>query len=153
MIVTRIAQNQYIRLLDGMGSFLYGGRWSSKGTFAIYTAEFTSLAYLEYLVHQFERNTWPKNLAISKLEISDSMITTISKEQLPANWQSILYLSETQFIGDRYFKEGELAIKVPSVIVDGEFNVVLNPEHNEFSSAVKRLEVNLLALDKRFKSS
>ena len=115
--------------------------------------ENASLAYLEYLVHQFERKTWPKDLAISKLSIDDTDIFTVDTDSLPDNWKSVRYIAQTQIVGDKYFSEEKLAIRLPSVIVEDECNVIINPTHKNFSTSVQLQKVEPLDLDQRFKQS
>ena len=50
--VWRITSNKFIKsAFNGEGARLFGGRWNSRGTPLIYTAESKSLAALEILVH------------------------------------------------------------------------------------------------------
>lgn len=151
MTVFRIAQKQYIDDLSGTGAYLYGGRWNLKGTRAVYTASSISLAYLEFLVHQFERDSWPQNMWVSEIGIKalDSIIE-LAQEELPPTWKDLKYHGETQQIAQKYFSRDIIGIKVPSVIVPREFNVLLNPSHKQFQSSVEVLNKEPLELDKRF---
>ena len=151
MTVFRIAQKQYIDDLSGTGAYLYGGRWNLKGTRAVYTASSISLAYLEFLVHQFERDSWPQNMWVSEIGIKalDSIIE-LAQEELPPTWKDLKYHGETQQIAQKYFSRDIIGIKVPSAIVPREFNVLLNPLHKQFQSSVEVLNKEPLELDKRF---
>ena len=151
MTVFRIAQKQYIDDLSGTGAYLYGGRWNLKGTRALYTASSISLAYLEFLVHQFERDSWPQNMWISEIGIKDpDSIIVLTAQELPLTWKELRYHGETQQIAQKYFSRDILGIKVPSVIVPREFNILLNPSHKEFQSVVEIQFKETLELDKRF---
>jgi len=152
MIAFRIAQTKYIHLLDGMGSFLHGGRWTPKGVPAIYTAASRSLAYLEFLVHQFEKPYWAKDLQISSVEINESQIKSIPKKGLDPNWDLVSYQSGLQSVGSDEFQKGVLGIKVPSVIVTEEHNIILNPRHPDFQNLVSIVTVEPFELDPRFNS-
>lgn len=151
MIVYRIAQAAYINDLSGFGAFLYGGRWNLKGTHVLYTASSISLAYLEYLVHQFEKDTWPKNIFISKIQIenTDDLIE-LNPADLPEKWRDIKYHGESQQVATRYFSQGVLGLKIPSVIVPEEQNILLNSQHPRFHELVSVVNKEQLALDKRF---
>tara|TARA_Y100001972_G_scaffold127745_1_gene185634 strand:+ start:18224 stop:18688 length:465 start_codon:yes stop_codon:yes gene_type:complete len=151
MTVFRIAQKQYIDDLSGTGAYLYGGRWNLKGTRVPYTASSMSLAYLEFLVHQFERDSWPQNMWVSEIEIKapDSIIELV-QEELPPTWKDIKYHGETQQITQKYFSQDIIGIKVPSVIAPREFNVLLNPSYKKFQSDVNIQFKEPLELDKRF---
>ena len=124
MKVFRIAKNEYISRLDGVGSYLHGGRWTSIGTFAVYTAENRSLAYLEYIVHQIPLAQWPVEVAIATIEVDESKIFTLSTNDLPSGWDDLLVRDTTKEIGGHFFSMGHLALRIPSVIVPGEFNVI-----------------------------
>ncbi|MBV6645392.1 MAG: RES family NAD+ phosphorylase [Cyclobacteriaceae bacterium] len=151
MIVHRIAHQKYIRDLSGYGSYLYGGRWTLKGTYSVYTASTGSLAYLEYLVHQFERDTWPKNLMIASIEIKNkSLLFQPRQEDLPINWEALPYSWHVQQFGSTSLREDVLGLIVPSAIVDQESNVILNPSFAEFSTEVEITQISPLNLDKRF---
>jgi len=51
MIVYRLTQAGYAGDLQGHGAFVAGGRWNSKGRYALYCAESRSLALCELLAH------------------------------------------------------------------------------------------------------
>ncbi len=89
MKIYRIAQEPFIRDLSGKGSYLYGGRWTTKGTYALYTAATPSLAYLEYVVHQFERDFWPTNLEIATIEVDERKLMRVSASYLPEGWNQL----------------------------------------------------------------
>lgn len=151
MIVYRIARKKFIEDLSGYGAYLYGARWSLPGVYALYTAEHKSLAYLEYLVHQFERDTWPKDLYLATLKVvTPEDILEVPHDELPPNWNQLEYHIECQLIAKRYFKQVALGVKVPSVIVPGEFNFIFNPRFADFHSRVKILDMEKLEIDKRF---
>lgn len=148
----RIAQKKYIRDLSGYGAYLAGGRWNLPGTYVLYLAAHRSLAYLEYLVHQYERELWPRNLMIATIKITDeNQIIDIRPEQLPVNWASMQYRVEVQQTCEKHFKENILGLRVPSVVVPGEFNYVLNPLFKDFSSYVEIAGVELADFDERLK--
>ncbi len=151
MIVFRIAREEYIRDLSGYGAYLYGGRWSQKGTFALYTSAYQSLAYLEYLVHQHERPLWPDDLCISEIEIKDrAPIIDYPIKDLPSKWKEAAYTAENQNLITSLFQNSCFGVKLPSAILPSEFNVVLNPKHEDFHSLVKIKDVQPVDLDKRF---
>ena len=106
MIVYRIAQDQFIKDLSGYGAYLFGGRWSSKGTFALYTASFRSLAYLEYVVHQFGKPNWPSNLRIATIEFDETSLITLNDSNLPTGWNQLTYSFECQQVVSRNFQAG-----------------------------------------------
>lgn len=61
----------------------------------------------------------------------DSM-TSIPIQELHNNWDFFPYALQTQKIGDGFIKENSfLATKVPSAVVIGDFNFLINPRHLE----------------------
>ncbi len=149
MEVYRISKSEYIKDLSGTGARLFGGRWNPKGTAVLYTSENRSLAALEILVH-FNRNTVPGDLQIMKLRVPDKEIAVFELEKF-----SKFLLSEDATF--RFEEEGQkwienrisLAFKVPSVLMPGEYNVLINPVHDLFSY-VEIEEVEDFVFDERF---
>ena len=153
MIVFRSAQENYIHDLSGYGAFLVGGRWTTVGTYALYTGLNRALSYVEYYVHQFESGTWPKDLRMASIEIPNEHADYIQLDlkKLPKNWTELPYNYQIQKIGTDLFKEGKLGIFVPSVVVKGENNLILNPLHPDFKKKVKIQEIDVFNLDERLK--
>ena len=89
MNLYRIVQNKTRTTdLSGIGAFIAGGRWNSKGTYMLYTSENSSLAYLESLVH-FERSCMPPRLFIMMLEVdSTAIVYTFPDAEYHTNWQN-----------------------------------------------------------------
>ncbi|MFY0689787.1 MAG: RES family NAD+ phosphorylase [Cyclobacteriaceae bacterium] len=146
----RIAQSKFIRDLSGQGAFLYGGRWNPVGTKALYLSNNRSLAYLEYLVHQYDRDIWPVDLEIATISIAnENAIRHLNDDQLPDTWKTLMYHSEVQEISDLLFREKWMGIRVPSVVVPGEYNYVLNPLHQDFPNCIKIEEISRTNFDER----
>jgi len=149
MQVFRIAAARYIRDLSGEGARLYGGRWNRKGTQALYTAGNRALAAVEYLVHMdFPRV--PKDTAVAVLELPpDCSLGAVEIDSLPPDWPAYPGPIELQDIGTEWLKGGAaLALRVPSVVVRGEFNYVLNPVHPDMAR-VKVVSVENFLYDPR----
>lgn len=153
MITTyRIAQTAYIPDLSSYGAYLYGGRWNLPGTYALYLASHRSLAYMEFLVHQFSREIWPGDLMLASIRIrNERLVTELTSVTLPANWASMKYDVEVQRTTTRLFNPLVLGIKVPSVVVPGEFNYVLNPKYPGFEKEVFIEGMEPADFDKRLK--
>jgi len=151
VIVYRIAKSKYIKDLSGYGSYLFGGRWTLQGIHALYTASSRSLAYLEFLVHQLDRDTWPTNIEISSLDVAaHEEIIQPNVEELPHNWHDLEYHADIQVLGGNYFRNGQLGLIVPSAIVPDETNLILNPQHPDYGEVVTIRSVESLRLDERF---
>ena len=120
--------------LDGEGSYLFGGRWSSPGTRLAYTSEHLSLAMLEYFVH-FDADDPPKDLMLVTAEIPAKVSrAVISRKQLPADWRATPAPSSLARWGDKFVQDGRAAILiVPSALAPSESNWLLNPLHRDFA--------------------
>jgi RES domain-containing protein len=115
---------------DGEGARRSGGRWNSPGTRMIYTAQSTALAMLEVLVHLGEAGALDAWVVIPA-DVPDDAIADAGK--LPKNWKNYPAPPALQLLGDRWVAGGSsLALRVPSVLVEHEFNIVLNPIHPRF---------------------
>ncbi len=147
MIIYRLSSGDYMNDLSGTGSKLYGGRWNSVGMKAIYTTENISLAILEILVH-IKKYKRPLDYHLVTISIPDSIKPVIIiKEKLKKNWKDDAAYS--QFMGDEFLKNGQsLVLKVPSVIVEQEYNFILNPGHAD-AGKIKIVSTKLFEFDKR----
>jgi RES domain-containing protein len=116
--------------LSGRGSFLYGGRWNSEGLHAVYTSEQVSLSLLENIVH-FSHDYIPKvSYGLLTISIPDQLITSLQKFDQKGEWRKKYSSLDFQKIGDAFLKDGiYTGLRVPSVIVPQEYNVILNPRH------------------------
>lgn len=130
MRVFRIASKKHIRDLSGTGALLYGGRWNEAGTAALYTSSHLSLAALELLC-QSPLHAFPSQLYSIEIELPDKIKgIEIKTAELPQNWKQIPAGATTKKIGTRILKENKyLFIKVPSAVLPGEYNYILNPQH------------------------
>jgi len=148
MNIYRISTKQYINDITGTGARLYGGRWNEKGTAVLYCSENISLAILEVLVH-FDGLTIPKDLFLLTIHIAERDIIQMSKAKF-------LKLKDSISSENKFKKEGmnwmlsqkSLGLKVPSIITQYESNILINPEHENFT-ILKKLKVEKLELDER----
>jgi RES domain-containing protein len=149
VIVYRIAKKKYIHDLSGTGARLYGGRWNHKGNSIVYTSESRALATVEYLVH-VNLAIVPKGLVLSSITLPDHIIPkNISTSDLPANWREFPAPSELAEIVTRWALANEkLLLRVPSAVVEHEFNILINPSHPDFKS-VHILETQDCRFDER----
>ena len=130
MIVYRITKKEH-SALDGMGGLYGPGRWHKKGNLVIYTSEHASLAAWEKIVHVTSFENLPKNLLLVKIELPDGIeIQSVPQKILVKGWASFPFALETVDYGTSFLQKKEhLALKVPSVIIPDEFNIILNPLH------------------------
>src|SRR5690606_23947764 len=105
-----------------------GARWNSVGVPMVYFASSKSLALLEVLVH-LPSTLFPDNFCMSAFQVPDDYIE-FSVAQLPPNWKEIQHQSNIQKIGDSFIRsKSNLLCKVPSIIINDEYNFLLNPYH------------------------
>ena len=116
---------------SGEGAAKTGGRWNSRGVPVVYTSSTRSLAALETLVH-LNPPVLFKYVAI-RVQFDDAIVEIITAKALPADWQTEPPPPSTKSIGDAWARERRSAIlQLPSVIISGEPNYLLNPAHPDF---------------------
>ena len=65
--------------------------------------------------------------------IPERLVMHIREEELPNDWLESGLHPATQDIGDRWLESAESAVlQVPSAVVFGETNFIVNPEHPDF---------------------
>ena len=139
MKVHRVIPQKFALDLSGTGAKLYGGRWNRVGVPLLYTSENLSLAVLENIVHIQNPAISPPYKAIT-IEIPDSF-KEYSVTNFPDNWLIQEGFEALWKLTDNFVKSGEfLAIKVPSAIIEMEYNFLINPQHPLFKdiSVVKQ---------------
>jgi RES domain-containing protein len=131
----------------GEGARIYGGRWNSRGTAAIYVSEHESLAALELLVHLTPLPPDDQYLSF-RLEWGDKLTERFPVKNLPAHWNAEPPDFRTMQIGDEWVRAGKsVALAVPSVLSASEVNFLLNPKHPDF----KKIKISR-AVEYRFDS-
>lgn len=144
----RIAKRKYIQDLTGTGAKLAGNRWNSKGVAVLCTSGTLSLCALACLVH-FPPAYIPSDYAYLKLFCPDDSLQEVSISMLPQDWQQQAASEMTKSTGDDFVAQQQyLCLKVPSAIVNNEFNYLLNPSHRRFSE-VKIAEVQDFVFENR----
>jgi len=132
MIVYRIAKTKHIHDLSGSGARSYGGRWNDKGIAVIYASESRALATVEYMVH-VSLSIVPSHISIASIKIVDRIRPKeISASDLPANWRDYPPPSELATLGTHWALTNDtLLLRVPSAVVEQEFNILINPSHRD----------------------
>jgi len=130
----RIAKTRSIRDLSGTGAKLHGGRWNRKDVPVVYASENRSLATLEFLVH-VPLSLLPNNLSLACLDIpEDIVVEQISIADLPKNWRDYPTPPELADLGSGWaIAMRSLLLRVPSVVVPDEFNLLINPKHPDMN--------------------
>ena len=147
-IVYRLAKEEYKEDLSGYGSYKYGGRWNSKGSALLYTSDSKALCLAEIIVH-FDLGICPEDYYLLEIWIPDDQIEYLSTNDLPYHWHSFPYNLVTRKIGDSFISNGKyLCVRVPSAVVQGDFNYLINPDHAAFNK-VKIVSSSPFPIDER----
>lgn len=146
MIVYRLSRKSYSADLSGKGAELSGGRWNSKGVAMIYTGQNVSLCMVEVAVH-LPFGIVPVDYELITIEIPDNEIQELELNDF--DWKSPQTMEITQALGDEFVRKSEkLVLKVPSAVIQNEFNFLINPKHPK----IKKLKIKSIvsfAFDKR----
>ncbi|NML62594.1 RES domain-containing protein [Massilia sp. RP-1-19] len=133
MRLWRIEQRKYALDKRCIGTTQFGGRWNPVGSPALYSSTSISLCALEKFVHLGFAPLPP--LVLIAVDIPDSAsIYVPNREDLPAGWDTLPTSRSAQAFGGAWIAAvTELAMKVPSVVVPEENNVVLNARHATYN--------------------
>lgn len=151
--VWRVSNKRYAdSAFTGEGARLWGGRFNSPGTPAVYASGSLSLALLEILVQTSDRSYLDK-MILFRVDIPQQLIHTPSRNELPNQWNRIPAGKISQVFGDSWIvSRTSPVLRVPSVVVPQEFNYVINPQHDLFDK-INISEPRSLPLDSRFYKS
>lgn len=151
MRVFRIANKKYIDSLSGIGAERFGGRWNHKGTKVVYTAASRALAMAETAV-QPNFDVLPDKYHIAEIDVPDDLlIYAIDLKSIfnGSEWTSPKALPLTRSWGTYLISRKNIpVIKAPSVVVNGDFNYLLNPYHEDFDR-IKIVHTEAFVFDER----
>jgi RES domain-containing protein len=98
----------------------------------VYTATSRALAALECFVN-LEPNEAPDDLLMAEATVPNECVETLNLKELPRNWRE-LDNERCRDLGSQWAASSRsLALQVPSAVVDGDWNVLLNPKHPGFA--------------------
>jgi len=117
----------------GEGARLFSGRWNPAGVPMVYTATSLSLAAIEFFVH-IEADAEPEGLVSVSAELPiDARALRQQGEHLlaslPLDWRRLEHPALRKIGTDWIHVGRSLAMMVPSAVIDGEWNVLINPAH------------------------
>jgi len=135
MIVYRILDSEFaVDAYNGRGAEDFPGRWNNKGVSVVYTSGSLSLCAMELFVHLNDKGRRGRYVSISATIPSSLPILSVPASKLPDDWKNDPPTAATRNIGSQWAKSKKSAVlRVPSSVVPGEFNYVLNPLHPAFS--------------------
>ncbi len=133
MVWRLVAERHAATAFSGEGARKFGARWSPPGLNVVYCSESRSLAALEIIVNarngtKLVGQPW----SVLSAEIPDELIERPAR--VPESWRENPHPRATQEFGAKWVRELRSAVlRVPSVVVLGEFNYMLNPAHPDFA--------------------
>ncbi|MDA8388016.1 MAG: RES domain-containing protein [Nitrospiraceae bacterium] len=131
----RLVKTKHLaQAFDGQGAKKHGGRWNEPGVLMVYTSGSLSLAAHETFVH-LGYDSVSLSFVYIPVEVPDSVAArAVNEADLPADWKVEPPPDSTKQIGTEWALSAETAVlKVPSIIIPGEFNYLLNPDHPDFA--------------------
>jgi len=140
--------------LDGLGGIYGSGRWNKKGDRVVYASESISLAAWEKLIHITDYQNLPTDLIVITINIPDNIeIKEVPDRVLVPGWNIPKpfrpFKKETVEFGTEFLRKNfHLVLKVPSIVVKGEYNYLLNPNHPDIKKC-KIEKIEPFEFDKR----
>lgn len=152
MRVFRILKSKHAASpLSGDGARLVGGRWNSPGRPVVYTEGSLALAQLEILVHLPDPGMLLQSYHYAEIFVPDTCIARLDAAKLPQDWRTPENPA-CKKTGDRWLEKATAAaLLVPSAVVLGEDNLLLNPEYPDFPG-IKANPAHPLLFDPRLTS-
>lgn len=132
----------------GYGATLSDGRWhKANKEYLVYAAQSRALCHLEKRVHC--NGVQPVNLALLKLELPAKATFEQAQDRgLRPDWRE--HMHHTQQLGMQWRQEGKsLGLWVPSFVVDNEFNLLINPDHDDYDQIKITVEAAPFVFDSR----
>lgn len=119
---------------SGLGAKTAGGRWNRKGTAMVYASSSRALSCLETLVHL--GSNLPLNRYLVRIDVQmdlwEAAPTIIADDFV--GWDAEPAGKVSLDIGKDWIEsKSSLLLKVPSVVVPEESNVLVNPAHPDAS--------------------
>ena len=118
--------------LSGAGAKATGGRWNAVDVPVVYTSTNRSLACLETLVH-FNAGGLPLNRYLVAIDVPEPVWATAeiaTVQTLNIGWDAEPAGRESLAFGTSWLRSRRSALlRIPSVIVHEEENVLVNPVH------------------------
>lgn len=127
--------------LSGKGAESTGGRWNERGTPVVYTSTNRALAALETVVH-LNAGGLPLNRYLVEIIIPDDVwgsAQACDHKTAPVGWDAEPASKTLSDYGMTWLRSNaSLLLRVPSVIVPEEQNVLINPRHPDLAKITTR---------------
>jgi RES domain-containing protein len=141
--------------LSGAGAQVSGGRWNAPGDALVYTSETQALACLETVVH-LNAGGLPLNRYLVRITIPAAVWADARSEtadSLPVGWDANPTGRASIQFGTGWIRTiASALLRVPSVIVPDEYNILINPLHRD-SKAINAAKLRKWLYDPRLTKS
>jgi RES domain-containing protein len=141
--------------LSGKGAALRGARWNHVGENAAYAATSISLAAWETRAHFGHGGALPWNRFLVRIDVpadvwaAREILPTSMPTPMPVGWDAIPEGLVSRALGSTWLSAARTALLVvPSVIVNEEDNVLINPAHTD-ARRIKAVKVRRFVYDHR----
>jgi RES domain-containing protein len=138
--------------MDGKGAASKGGRWNSPGEHVTYASTSISLAAWETRAHLGRTGTkLPFNRFLVRVYVPDDVWAMRMNVPTPlaVGWNAIPEGMVSRSIGSNWLASSSTALLVvPSVIIEEEGNVIINPAHPD-TKKLKAVKVRRFLYDHR----
>lgn len=123
--------------MAGKGAASGGSRWNHVGEHVTYAATSISLAAWETRANFAKGMLLPWNRILVRIDVPDAVwaARVVTPSPLPVGWNAIPEGMISRSIGSAWLAGGASALLVvPSVIINEEDNVLINPAHPDAAS-------------------
>ncbi len=137
--------------LGGKGAALRGARWNHAGEHVAYAATSISLAAWETRAHFGHGGALPWNRFLVRIDVPIDLWAAreILPTSLPVGWDAIPEGLVSRALGSKWLSAARTALlAVPSVIVNEEDNVLINPAHAD-AKRIKAVKIRKFVYDHR----
>lgn len=124
-----LTHERYAWDLSGVHGIMSDGHWHNKGTPCIYAHESKAMCLVESHAYHTPFDI-PEKLKISIVEAPDNSILDVPLKDLPPSWWNKQSSKVIRKFGDALLREaGTLLIRLPSIVMEGESTIIINPRH------------------------
>ena len=137
--------------LSGKGAAMRGARWNHAGEHAVYASYSIALAAWETRAHFGQGGQLPWNRFLVRIDVPADLWAAreIMATPLPVGWDAIPEGLVSRALGSKWLRAARNALLVvPSVIVNEENNLLINPVHPD-SKRIKAAKVRRFVYDHR----
>jgi RES domain-containing protein len=127
----RLSKKRYAEAaFTGRGPHIFGGRWNPVGVPVVYSSLSLSLAVLEVFVPMTAQDDPEDYVSVAvDLGIEHSEAERVDVGRLLSDWRLVKHPA-LQLLGEEWARSmRSLVLLVPSVVVEEEWNAVINPLH------------------------